>query len=86
MSNYRESNRSFRYVLMAIESFSRYVVAYKQKTKSAPETLLNIKKLVRKFSTIQFFMTDRGTEFTNKLLKQFLKEKKFTCTFRTMKK
>ena len=42
MSNYQESNRSFRYVLMAIDSFSRFVVAYKQKRKSGPETLLNI--------------------------------------------
>ena len=75
MSNYRETNKSHRYIFMGIDTFSRHVTAYKQKSKSAAETLISIRKLVRKFPTLQFFMTDRGTEFTNKHLKQFLKDK-----------
>ena len=81
MSQYRQSNSSLRYVLMAIDSFSRFVVAYRQKSKSGLETLANIKNLVRKFSSIKFFMTDKRSEFTNKHVKQFLKEKKIHLYF-----
>ena len=58
MSNYRQTNKSFRFNFMAIDSFSRYVTAFKQKSKSAADTLVSVKKLVHKFPTLQFFMTD----------------------------
>ena len=77
MSSLSRHNGGYRYLLTVIDCFSKYAWAIPLKTKSGPSLLEAFKLLLtkahpRKPNRLQ---TDKGKEFVNKLVQDFLKEK-----------
>ena len=74
MSQYSKDNNGYRYILTAIDIFSKYAWAVPLKNKSEKalvEAFRDIFKLGRKPQKLQ---TDKGTEFTNRGVQALLKE------------
>jgi transposase InsO family protein len=73
MSNISEYNRGIRYLLVVIDSFSRYcwVVPINNKR---PKTIIAAFKKILKERQPDCIYTDNGTEFKNKDFKAFLKK------------
>ena len=74
MSRYVKNNAGYRYVLICVDTFSRYAACYKQKNKTSSLTLNNLKKLRKQFPQIETISSDLGGEFTAKNTKKFLKD------------
>lgn len=65
MIPYEKENRGYKYILVVINCFSKYVWAFPLKNKSAHEVCSSMEKVfkVQKFDNLQ---TDMGREFFNK--------------------
>jgi len=68
-----------KYFLLIKDDRSNYRVVRFQKTKTAIETVNNIKEVIEKFSTqtggkVKGIRSDKGTEFTNQLLADYLSQ------------
>ena len=74
MGRYVKTNAGYRYVLICVDTFSRYAACYKQKNKTSSLTLNNLKKLRKQFPQIETISSDLGGEFTAKNTKKFLKD------------
>lgn len=67
-------NNGYRYILLVIDAFSRIVRVRPLKTKSAKEVLEAFKSIVEEAKTAPYqLVTDRGKEFFNNLMKNYLK-------------
>jgi transposase InsO family protein len=71
MSNISRYNKGYRYILVVIDSFSRYCWALPLKNKK-PITVINAFKKVLKIRRPDGIFSDNGTEFRNKKFKSFL--------------
>ena len=73
---YPKNNSEFNYLLCAIDHFSKYAKTYLMKTKSSEEVLKYLKSFINEIGTPHIIQTDNGGEFTAKIIKNYLKEKK----------
>jgi hypothetical protein len=73
MQKYSEDNDGYNYLMTVIDCFSKYAWAIPLKSKRGSEIVDGFKKIFkeRKCTKLQ---TDRGTEFKNKPVQDFLKE------------
>ena len=65
-------NKGFKYILVAIDVFSKFASAVPLKAKTSAEVLRAVKLVVKTIHP-QKIQTDRGLEFLNKTLSQWLK-------------
>ena len=76
MSRYAKANKNIRFVLIAIDVFSRYLWVSLLQSKSANQVVKGFKDIFnrqpRMFKTIR---TDKGGEFVNATLKRFFKNR-----------
>ena len=71
IQSYSKNNKGFKFILIVIDTYTKYVWAYALKNKSAKQVtqgMLNILKINRP----KFLQTDSGTEFYNKLFQQLI--------------
>ena len=77
-------NDGIRYLLVAIDTFSKYVVVIPMKNKSAEMSLNAIKEMLRQFGKLpREILSDHGKEFINQKVKDFLESKNIEQTFST---
>lgn len=67
-------NSGFKYLLVVIDLFSRYLWVRSMKTKSAKETLSAIESILQEGRVCEILRTDAGTEFINKPVKEMLEK------------
>jgi len=75
MTSIAKYNQDYKFVLLAIDIFSRYVWVEALKTKQAKDVLDGLKIIFEKGRIPFKIRTDKGGEFTNGLMKTFLKDK-----------
>jgi transposase InsO family protein len=73
MSNVSEYNRGMRYLLVVIDSFSRYCWAHPIENKRPHTVLAAFKKIFKERRPYSLY-SDNGTEFKNSVLKTYLKK------------
>ena len=69
-----EANKGYNYILVAIDCFSRKVWARLLMRKTADEVLLNLKSILDETGIVESICSDRGQEFVNIKMKEFLSE------------
>ena len=67
-------NDGYRYLLVCIDVFSKYVWVIPLKTKTGPALVTAFKKILESGRKHQKIQTDQGTEFFNKHFKDLMKE------------
>ena len=67
-------NDGYRYLLVCIDVFSKYVWVIPLKTKTGPALVTAFKKILESGRKPQKIQTDQGTEFFNKHFKDLMKE------------
>lgn len=77
MSNYKDDNRGYQYMLTAIDTFSKYAFAEPLKNKSGPEVTKAFEKILLSYKfakDIRLICSDAGKEFYNKDFQALLKK------------
>lgn len=74
LQRYAKSNQGYNYILTLIDVFSKKAYAEPLKTKSGQNVKEALKKIFHS-SLPENLQTDEGTEFTNRIVQEFLKEK-----------
>ena len=74
MTSYKASNNEYKYVLVIIDIFSRYLWTRPLKTKRANEVKTALENVLKGNRKPSFLRTDKGTEFLNSYVSHFLKE------------
>ena len=77
----KKYNDGYCYILACIDLFSRYAWAVSLKTKSAKDVRDGFRKILSKGRHCEILRTDRGSEFTNAIMKQYLKKQKIYHIF-----
>ena len=80
MSNLSKQNNGYRYIVVFIDVFSRYLHAYPVKRKNA-QTLYNTLKKLREskiFKNFSRLFVDRGGEFYNKMVTRYCHKENIT--------
>ena len=67
-------NDGYRYLLVCIDVFSKFVWVIPLKTKTGPALVTAFKKILESGRKPQKIQTDQGTEFFNKHFKELMKE------------
>lgn len=77
---YAKNNENYNYILIAIDSFSKRIWLQPMKNKSGQQSLEAIKKMLNEMGipSPKSIVFDRGLEFTNRQVINFLKEKNIT--------
>ncbi len=77
MQHLKKENKGYKFILTAIDVFSKYAWAFPLKSKKGTEVAYNLKKIFQtdKGKNIKYFQTDKGTEFYNANVKKLLKDK-----------
>lgn len=73
MIPYHRENNNYKYILIVINCFSKYVWAYPLKSKSAKEVCDNMEKIFQQKHIPKNLQTDQGKEFFNKDFKRLMK-------------
>ena len=73
LQKFAEFNDGVRYLLTAIDCFTRYAFAVPLKSKK-PEIIQALSEIFKEYGIPLKIFTDKGTEFLNKHVKAFLKE------------
>lgn len=76
LSKLSKQNNGIKYVLTAIDVFSKYAYAIPLKSKNAEDMLKAFKKLFKKAKQIVNLQTDRGKEFYNQKVQNYFKKHK----------
>lgn len=76
MSSFLKFNKSTTFLLVVIDIFSRFVWVQSLKNKTGKEVVKGFKQILHKGRQCKKLRTDKGSEFTNRWLQQYLK-----CTF-----
>lgn len=76
MSKFSKFNQGIKFILVAIDVFSKYGYAVPLKNKNADSVLEGFKKLFRKSKFPPLLQTDRGREFENHKLSAYFKRHK----------
>lgn len=73
VSKLSKYNNGVKYLLTAIDVFSKYAYVFPLKSKSADSVLKAFQKLFKETKFVTNLQTDRGKEFTNNRLKNYFK-------------
>lgn len=73
MSAFSKVNKGYKFILVVINCFTKYVITKPLKNKTAKEVEMALRPIFLKFP-MKHFQTDKGTEFFNKLVKTLLDE------------
>lgn len=73
MSSLSKFNKSIKFLLVVIDIFSRFVWVQSSKNKNGKEVVKGFKQILHKGRKFKKLRTDKGSEFTNRLLQQYLK-------------
>ena len=76
VSNLAKHNDGIRYLLIAIDVFSRYLWDKTLKNKSHQSIIKSLQNIFRKGRSPKELRTDKGSEWKNKRVKTFLKKNK----------
>ena len=68
-------NRGYKYVLVCIDGYSRYLMTRKLKSKSATEVTHAMKDIIQTYGAPKHICADRGTEFTNSIFRTNILDK-----------
>lgn len=71
---FSRQNNSYRYILICIDVFSKYVWAVPLKDKRGPSVVDAFKKILKDGRKPHMLQSDKGTEFLNKHFQDLLKE------------
>ena len=74
-TQYAKYNKGYRYIGVFIDLFSRYVWLHALKTKGSKEMVEMVRSVFAKGRQCKFIRTDRGSEWLNKHLQEYLREK-----------
>ena len=74
ISQQREHNEGYNYILVAIDCFSRKIWARLLKKKTAVEVLSSLKSILEETGSVESICSDRGQEFVNSKMREFLRE------------
>jgi len=88
VQRFRKENRGFRYILIAIDGFSRKMYAEPLKDKKGKTLVTATKKMFKSIPRIiKYYQSDDGTEFKNREFQDFLASKGIIwfSTFSTIK-
>lgn len=72
---YGRQNQGYKYVLTCIDCYSRYAFTYPLKTKGGREIVKAFQSIFEE-GTPEHLWTDRGKEFTNKIVRALLKRER----------
>ncbi len=72
MQSLSRYNKGFKYLLTCIDVLSKYAWAVPLKDKTGKSLVLALKEILRDNRKPEKIQTDQGTEFTNKVFRQFL--------------
>ena len=72
-TQYAKYNKGYRYIGVFIDLFSRYVWLSALKTKGGKEMVETVRAVFAKGRKCKFLRTDRGSEWTNKHLQEYLR-------------
>ena len=73
MQNFAKSNNGYRYILTVLDCFSRFGSAVPLKDKTGKSLLIAFKKVFGNDPPLKL-QVDKGTEFYNRIVKDYLKE------------
>ena len=68
-------NRGYKYVLVCIDGYSKYLMTRKLKSKSATEVTHAMKDIIQTYGAPKHICADRGTEFTNSIFRTNILDK-----------
>ena len=68
-------NRGYKYVLVCIDGYSKYLMARRLKSKSATEVTHAMKDIIQTYGPPKHICADRGTEFTNAIFRTNILDK-----------
>ena len=68
-------NRGYKYVLVCIDGYSRYLMTRKLKSKSATEVTHAMKDIIQTYGAPKHICADRGTEFVNSIFRTNILDK-----------
>ena len=68
-------NRGYKYVLVCIDGYSRYLMTRKLKSKSATEVTHAMKDIIQTYGAPKHICADRGTEFENSIFRTNILDK-----------
>jgi Integrase core domain len=74
VKKYKEQNKGVQYLLVVIDCFSRKVSVTPLKDKTGTQVLAGLKKAFSDLNEPERLQTDKGTEFKNRTVQDFLKE------------
>ena len=74
LSSMKKHNKEFRYLLVAIDCFSKYAYVVPIKSKSGESLIKAFEKILSKGEKPIALQTDKGTEFTNRPFQKWLKD------------
>ena len=72
MKDLEQQNQNFKYLLVIIDGYSKFLSVRPLKTKTAQVVKQAVEEIFNTMSKPEVFRTDSGTEFKNKILKQYL--------------
>lgn len=88
LSKYKQHNDNYKYILTVIDVFSKFAFGFPLKSKGSVEVTKAFKNIIdnsQKFCGFKRYpiklQTDKGKEFKNKVLKEFLKSRKISLQF-----
>lgn len=76
MGMHAKENRNYRYILVAIDIFSKFIWAAAIKSKTATEVTQAMSKILSKLPSIKNIQSDAGTEFFNSHFKNLMQRMK----------
>ena len=68
-------NRGYKYVLVCIDGYSKYLMTRRLKSKSATEVTHAMKDIIQTYGPPKHICSDRGTEFTNAIFRTNILDK-----------
>ena len=74
LSAIKRENSGHKFILTAIDVFSRFAFAVPIKNKSAQEVLRGFEKIISKTNTYNLLQVDDGKEFWNRSVKDFMQQ------------
>jgi hypothetical protein len=75
VSKYAKENRGTKFLLVSIDSFSRYLRVVALKDKSSKSVLNGLKKIIKAIPDLKYVVSDLGKEFIAKNVQDFFKSR-----------
>jgi len=72
-TKYKHENNGYKYILTAIDVFSKLAAVAFMKNKTAKETTKAMKKIIKELGKPLYVLSDLGTEFISKVTKSYFK-------------